>query len=68
MLGHLTDDMGRAQALCGELDADPARGRRLIDTASWLARLSSSYTTLEQKAVHQGKAARSTKANEITFF
>ena len=68
IIGHVLDDMDRADALIVEVNSDPIDVSGKIDPASWLAKLSASYTTLEQKAVHQGKTANSSPASEITFF
>jgi methyl-accepting chemotaxis protein len=68
IIGHVLDDMERAEALCQNINTDPDHADSHIDTPAWLKQLSATYTTLEQKAVHQGKAASSAAADEITFF
>lgn len=64
IVDHVLDDMRRA-----ELAAD---GETPPDTAAWLARLSTTYTTLEQQAAHRDAPAadRATPAaaGDITFF
>jgi methyl-accepting chemotaxis protein len=62
IVDHVLDDISRAEAAAGEA-ATP-------DTEAWLARLSATYTTLEQQAVHHGSSAvkGSAPATEITFF
>jgi hypothetical protein len=60
--------MERAEALCHSIGSDPDQASQQIDTEAWLQKLSATYTTLEQKAVHQGKAASTAATDEITFF
>ena len=68
MIGHVLDDMERAEALCLDLNADPDHASGRIDKDAWLKQLSATYTTLEQQAVHQGKSVQSAATDEITFF
>jgi methyl-accepting chemotaxis protein len=68
IIGHVLDDMERAEALCRDIDADPEQGDSHIDKEAWLKKLSATYTTLEQQAVHQGKSAKTAATDEITFF
>lgn len=66
IIGHVLDDMERAESLCRDADVHP--DSLDVDTDAWLATLSSTYTTLEQQAVHQGKSAGRATTGEITFF
>lgn len=68
IIGHVLDDMERAEALCQDIDADPDHASSRIDKDAWLQKLSATYTTLEQQAVHHGKPTATAATDEITFF
>lgn len=59
---HVIDDLERART-ASSAEVPP-------DVEEWLARLSSTYTTLEQRAVHHGatSGASAAQASDITFF
>jgi methyl-accepting chemotaxis protein len=60
IMGHVSDDMQRLEQ---------ASGADLPDVAEWLQRLSGTYTTLEQRALHEGRNATSAgAASSVTFF
>ncbi len=69
ILSHVSADMDKLQQQISHWQQQLVAGQAitLIDIGQWLAALQRSYTTLEQAAVHQGKAANST-SEEITFF
>jgi methyl-accepting chemotaxis protein len=46
------------------LDGNPST----LDVDHWLAELASTYTTLEQSAIHQGRRIESAADSDITFF
>ncbi|WP_115716957.1 methyl-accepting chemotaxis protein [Gallaecimonas mangrovi] len=60
ILGHVGDDM----ALLNQgIEQSP-----LPSKADWLKRLESSYTTLEQRQLHQGQSVSSPGDSAVTFF
>ena len=63
-LDELHQELGRyQQARDGHGQAQP------MDVAAWLAAMEKTYTTSEQRSIHQGgKASTSAEATEITFF
>ncbi|MGE8294471.1 MAG: methyl-accepting chemotaxis protein [Pseudomonas sp.] len=65
IMGHVGDDMQHlTQAV-----AEQAETGELPAVSDWLARLSSTYTTLEQHELHGGRsAAPVSSSNSITFF
>ncbi|CDZ93267.1 methyl-accepting chemotaxis protein [Pseudomonas saudiphocaensis] len=66
IMGHVTDDMQRLEQALATLSAE---GAELPDVQQWLKRLSSTYTTLEQQALHEGRSVESAGASSsITFF
>ena len=66
IMGHVSDDMERLKL---ELDARHNEGTALPEVADWLARLDSTYTTLEQRALHTGRSVEPAGASSaITFF
>lgn len=67
IMGHVGDDMQRLEQA---LAARQAGNGELPAAAEWLARLGSTYTTLEQRALHEGRSAEATNASfsSITFF
>lgn len=66
IMGHVGDDMQRLEQALASLYAG---GTELPEIAEWLERLSSTYTTLEQRALHEGRSAASVSApSSITFF
>lgn len=67
IMGHVGDDMQRLEQA---LAARQAGNGELPSTTEWLARLGSTYTTLEQRALHEGRNAEATNASSssITFF
>lgn len=68
IIGHVLDDMQRAEALCRDIAEDPEHAAARIDPDAWLENLAASYTTLEQSAVHRGKSASSAPTSAVTFF
>lgn len=69
ILDHILQDMARLAETSRAMVETPEQVAAL-DVADWLAHLSSSYTTNEQRVVHHGKAAGATApaASGITFF
>jgi methyl-accepting chemotaxis protein len=66
IMGHVSDDMQRLEQAVA---LRYASGAGLPDVAEWLQRLSGTYTTLEQRALHEGRNATSAgTASSITFF
>lgn len=66
IMGHVTDDMQRLEQTLSSLSAG---GVELPEVAEWLERLSGTYTTLEQRALHDGRGVEPTSASSsITFF
>lgn len=62
ILGHIGDDQNRLYQLLANSEALPA-------PESWLESLASTYTTLEQQALHHGEHVRQAEESaEITFF
>lgn len=62
ILGHIADDQTRLQEVL-------ATGSRIPEPATWLEQLSSTYTTLEQQALHEGKYVHQPdESSDITFF
>jgi len=62
ILGHIADDQTRLQTLVASGSVIPA-------PAIWLSQLSSTYTTLEQQAVHDDEHVhRPDESADITFF
>jgi methyl-accepting chemotaxis protein len=61
IVNHVLDDIARAESA--------AAGKAPPDAEAWLELLSSTYTTLEQQALHRGaKSAAPVATSEITFF
>ncbi|GAA5173685.1 methyl-accepting chemotaxis protein [Niveibacterium umoris] len=69
ILDHILQDMARLAETSRAMVETPEQVATL-DVADWLAHLSSSYTTQEQRIVHHGKAAKAAApaASGITFF
>ncbi|KRW61157.1 hypothetical protein AO726_07430 [Pseudomonas sp. TTU2014-080ASC] len=66
IVGHITDDIQRL-AQAGEQLNNP--DQPLPQPDLWLQRLASTYTTLEQQALHQGHASQSVNnSSSVTFF
>lgn len=66
IMGHVSDDMQRLEQALASLSAD---GTGLPEVGEWLERLSSTYTTLEQRALHDGRSVEPAGASSsITFF
>ena len=62
ILGHIADDQTRLQEVV-------ATGSKIPAPAIWLGQLSSTYTTLEQQALHEGKQVHQPdESADITFF
>ena len=62
ILGHITDDQTRLHEVL-------ATGSEIPAASVWLSRLSSTYTTLEQQALHEGKQVHQPdESADITFF
>lgn len=62
ILGHIADDQTRLQEVV-------ATGNKIPAPAIWLGQLSSTYTTLEQQALHEGKQVHQPdESADITFF
>lgn len=71
IIGHVERDLVKLQEKLREMAVDWRAGHPLpeIELEHWLADLESSYTTLEQKAVHHGQDGGNRAAdNDITFF
>ena len=67
IVSHIVDDMQRLEQAGGQLlDHDAC----LPPVQSWLSRLSATYTTLEQQALHEGQhaAGPANNASSVTFF
>ena len=66
ILGHVSDDMQRLEQALAATNAD---GSELPAVGEWLERLSGTYTTLEQRALHDGRGAEpGGTTSSITFF
>ena len=66
ILSHIRDDM---QKLEKQLDDCRGAGQcEAIDVAAWLGELSRTYTTTEQREIHQGRGGTKVADSEITFF
>ena len=67
IVGHVVDDMQRLEQSNAQLqDA----GAALPPVEQWLERLSGTYTTLEQRALHEGGSSSPSvsSASSVTFF
>ena len=67
IMSHITADMERLQQLCArDLSGSDAAE---LNVEQWLKRLASTYTTLEQQALHEGRQNRpAASASSVTFF
>jgi methyl-accepting chemotaxis protein len=65
IIGHVNDDMQHLEQAIARLSDG---GTQLPDIAEWLERLSGTYTTLEQRALHEGRSAEPASSSSITFF
>ena len=63
IMSHVTADMQRLAGCSTQAQHDA----QALDVEQWLKRLSGTYTTLEQQALHDGRGAAS-KASSVTFF
>lgn len=62
ILGHIADDQTRLQEVV-------TTGSKIPAPATWLGQLSSTYTTLEQQALHDGEQVHQPdESADITFF
>ncbi len=70
MLQHVEEDQKRMQAHLVGVQVAVQQGQPLPvqDVSGWLARLQSSYTTLEQTAVHSGAKAQTASDGDVDFF
>jgi methyl-accepting chemotaxis protein len=71
ILSHVILDMQKLADTLGEHQHNLQQGIAVqeLDVRNWLASIERSYTTLEQVAVHQGKAGKQAPADSsITFF
>ncbi len=74
MLGHVRNDLDKLVSYLAEHDKNLASGKLSspIDAWNWLNELSSTYTTAEQRVVHDGNKTSRTVAvsqpTEVTFF
>ncbi len=65
IMGHVSDDMQRLEQALTTSDESV----ELPDVNQWLTRLSGTYTTLEQQALHEGRSVEPAGASSsITFF
>ena len=66
IMGHVSDDMQRLEQTLASLGAG---GAELPEVSEWLERLSGTYTTLEQRALHEGRSVEPAGgSSSITFF
>ena len=66
IMGHVSDDMQRLEQTLATLGVG---GTELPEVTAWLERLSGTYTTLEQRALHEGRSVEPASASSsITFF
>ncbi|NTV10162.1 MAG: methyl-accepting chemotaxis protein [Zoogloea sp.] len=71
VLGQVRNDVDKLKRHLAEGEKDLAAGRSPgpIDASKWLADLSRTYTTTEEKVVHRGGSPRTVaKSSDITFF
>jgi methyl-accepting chemotaxis protein len=70
IIEHVLSDMQRIETSFIELTNPEIDQDRVPEVNSWLEQLSRSYTTLEQRELHQNTSAAKTQASssEITFF
>jgi methyl-accepting chemotaxis protein len=70
ILSHVTQDLGKLEGLLASFDADRSGGRLTgpLDASAWLGELAQTYTTAEQRLVHEGGQGSSPQNSEITFF
>ena len=65
IMGHVCDDIQHLKQSLYGLE----QGEELPAVSAWLERLKSTYTTLEQRALHEGaQAAPASPTTSITFF
>ena len=66
IMGHVDEDITRLCAALAEAHLDHAA---LPSAEQWLERLASTYTTLEQRSLHDGQSSASASNNSsVTFF
>lgn len=70
ILSHVTQDLGKLEGLLARFDADRSEGRLAgsLDASAWLGDLAQTYTTAEQRILHEGGRSDSPRESEITFF
>lgn len=78
MLGHISDNIDLAvESVSAQLEQEAlGQPTELLEIESWLNKFKSTYTTLEQVDVHEGKTSTNSKngegenqdSNNVTFF
>lgn len=70
MVDHVQQDLARMEAHLGDIQAalDQRRAPPESNADSWLGRLRKSYSTLEQEAIHKGKAVARPTTGDTEFF